>query len=239
MSVQNFSSSRKDDETIRIEILCNICRMMVNRGNMDISKYCKDQYKTEDMDFKDINYNLSSMIDDKKFIHYFKDKSEKNIYIIKLDTAFEDERTSNDNFDGLKLVVSIVPQKITDIKNSDIINDVLKTYPQHKKIFVIDSIIEKAFNTLLREKNTEVFTKDDLMIDLMGYNGSPHRCRVNKDANDTYFVKPNMPRMHENDPLARYYNAKVGDIVEIIGNSVTNGFERRYRRVIEPKSVFS
>lgn len=239
MSVQNFSSSRKDDETIRIEILCNICRMMVNRGNMDIAKYCKDEYINEDTDFTDINHNLSAMVDDKKFIHQFKDKSEKNIYIIKLDTSFEDERTSNDIFDGLKLVVSIIPQKITDIKNSDIINDVLKSYPQHKKIFVIDSIIDKALNTLLREKNTEVFTKNDLMIDLMGYGASPHRCKINKDISNTYFVNPNIPRIHENDALARYYNAKVGDFLEIIGNTITNGFERRYRRVIEPKNVFA
>jgi hypothetical protein len=236
MSSQNFSSTRKDDETIRLEILSNICRMMANRQHIDISKYCKAEYK--DIDFSDINYNISAMVDDSRFVPMFKDKSDKNIYVLRLDKPFEDARSSNETFDGSKLVVSIVPQKVTDIKNSDIINDVLKTYPQHHKIFVIDEIVDKAQIALMREKNVEVFLKHSVTIDLMNYSEAPHRCWVDKNSAGLYVIKPNIARIHENDPIAKYFNAKVGDTLAIIRNTIANGFERYNRRVIDAKDVF-
>jgi hypothetical protein len=236
MSSQSFISHRKDDETMRLEILTNICRMMVSRGRIDISKYCLDEHK--DVDFIDINYHLSSMIDNSKFLSMFAERSDKSVYTIDVDVPFEDERDKNETFDGTKLVVSLIPQKITDIKNSDMINDIFKTYPHHHKVFIVDAIVEKANIALSRNKNVEVFLKDNVTIDLMSFDEAPHRCALDKGGADVYVVKPNAARILENDPLAKYYNAKLGDTLQIIGNTVTNGFERRYRVVIDAKDVF-
>lgn len=235
MSSQSFINYRKDEETMRLQILTNVCRMMVLRGRLDMSNYCYEEYLEED--FNDINIHLSSIIDDSKFSTMIGQRSDKNVYIIDIDNPFEDEIKSN-NFDGTKLVISIIPQKIKDIKNSDMINEIIKKYPKHHKLFIIDEIIDKATQSLKRLGNVEVFLKDNLTIDLMSYQESPHRCTLDKGGANIYIVNPNISRMHENDPLARYYNAKVGDILQIIGNTITNCFERRYRRIIDPKPVF-
>lgn len=235
MSEQTFNSHLKSDETIRIEILSNVCRMMVLRGHMDIKKYCYEPYK--EADFDDVHLNPSTMIDDDKFISMFPEKSDKNAYVIPLDKDFEDER-ENQNFNGSQLIVSIIPHRINDIKNSDMINDVFKTYPDHHKLFIVDDIVEKALNAFSIIKNVEVFMKDDLTIDLMRYVEAPHRCNLDVGSTDTYLVRPNIPRIHENDPLAKYFNAKQGDTLKIIGNTVGNCIETRYRKVIEAKPVF-
>jgi DNA-directed RNA polymerase subunit H (RpoH/RPB5) len=236
MASEGFTSHRKDEETMRLEILTNIGRMMVNRGRMEITKYCEDQYVGED--FADINNRITSMIDNSKFIKMFADRSDKNVYFIDVDLPFEDERDGTDNFDGSKLVVSMIPHKITDIKNSDMINDVFKTYPHHHKIFVVDIIVDRAANALSRENNVEVFLKDHLTADLMTHRMAPHRCELDKGGANLYTIKPNISRILENDPLAKYFNAKVGDTLDIIRNTVTNGFERGRRKVIEPRPVF-
>lgn len=237
MSEQTFTSHLKSDETVRIEILTNVCRMMVSRGNMDIRKYCYESYK--DTDFNDIHYSLSTMIDDDKFVQYFAEKSDKNVYVIPMDSPIQDERSNKRDYDGTRLVISIIPHKINDIKNSDMINDIFKSYPDNHKLFIVDDIIEKASTALSEIKNVEVFLKDDLTIDLMSFVEAPHRCELDPNSTDLYSIKPNIPRIHQNDPLAQYYNAKVGDTLRITGNTVNNCFERRYRKVTEAKPMFS
>jgi len=236
MASEGFTSHRKDDETMRIEVLTNICRMMVNRDRMNIAKYCLDVHS--DDDFTDINHRITAMIDNEKFIKMFKERSDKNVYLIDIDNPFEDERARNETFDGTKLVVSLIPHKITDIKNSDMINEIFKSYPHHHKMFVIDSIVDRAANILGREKNVEIFMKDTVTADLMSHRMAPHRCILDKGSVDNYIIVPNMSRILENDHLAKYYNAKVGDTLEIVRNTVNNGFERARRRVIERRPVF-
>lgn len=228
---KTIMSSRKDDEVIRLELLTNVCRMMVMRSHMDISKYAKDLFKNldNDMDFNDIEHHWSSMIDNSKFLKFFKTRSEKDTYIIDMDSPFS---STKERFDGSKLIVSIIPHKVTDVKHSDIIGTILSTYPNNHKLFIVDSIIDRAQTALYKTKNIEVFTKDNLMIDLMSHFEAPHRCKVLYDS------KSNIPKILENDPLARYYNAKSGSILKIVGNTVNNGFETRYRKVIDPKPVF-
>ena len=236
MASEGFTSHRKDEETMRLQILTNISRMMVNRGRMDISKYCLDEYADED--FTDINHRITAMIDNSKFLKMFKERSDKNVYFIDIDVPFEDERARNDNFDGTKLVVSMIPHKITDIKNSDMINEIFKSYPHHHKMFVIDTIVDRAASALGRESNVEVFLKDQVTADLMSHRMAPHRCGLDKESVNVYIIKPNLSRILENDHLAKYYNAKVGDSLEIVRNTVNNGFERARRRVVEPRPVF-
>jgi hypothetical protein len=236
MSGQSFVNYRKDEETIRLQILTNVCRMMVLRGNLDISKYCHAEFIDEN--FNNINIHLSSIIDNTKFEPMIGQRSDRNTYIIDIDIPFEDETKSN-NFDGTRLIVSIIPQKIKDIKNSDMINEIFKRYPTNHKLFIVDEIIDKASIALTRAGNVEVFIKDNITIDLMSYQEAPHRCTLDKTGAGNYIVRPNIPRMHENDPLSKYYNGKIGDTLQIIGNTVTNCFERRYRRIIEPKAVFN
>lgn len=231
-----FINHRKNDETVRIDILTNVCRMLVLRGRLDITKYCKDEFS--ETNFADTSIHLSSAIDDSKFKSMIGKKSDKNLYIIDVDTPFDIESGSYDNFDGTKLIVSLIPHKITDIKNSEMITDVFKVYPDHHKIFIIDSIVERAISALTRGGNVEVFVKDDITIDLMSHYRAPHRCILDKKSVNMYIISPNVARMHENDHLAKYYNAKVGDTLKIIGNTVTNGFETRYRMIIEAKSIF-
>lgn len=241
MSNQGFINHRKDEETIRYEILTNICRMLINRGNMDINKYCLDEYITSGADFANIIYNISASIDDNKVRKMFnKDDVKKNIIEINVDVQFtDDKKREGFGFDGTKIIVIFIPHKVTDVKNSETINEVLKTYQKNRKLFVMDSIVDKAETILLREKNIEIFRKDDLMIDFMSIGDAPHRCSVDRGGKNIYVVKPNMPRIHANDPLSKYYAANIDDIIEIIGTSSVNGFARRYRKVIEAKPVFS
>lgn len=244
---ENYVNLYKDDETIRLTVLSNICRMMIRRGVLDINKHTNKNPGSGPSESGDIE-QISKMdpIDNNSFLKHIGKRSDNGVYVIPTDVHFKDDmlrtdegkrKDENIDFDGSKLVVKIIPQKITDITNSQIINDFLKTHVNHHKLMVFDSISEKAHASIRKHYNLEAFDKDSLMMDLMSYICAPIGCMLVNTSDMKHIINPKIAKIHENDPMARYYSAKKGDIVRIIRASANNSMDVAYRRVIDPKPV--
>ena len=90
-----------------------------------------------------------------------------------------------------------------------------------------------------KKKNIEVFDRDFFMLDLMSHVCAPTSCNfLTEEEVLEYIDNPKIAKIHENDPLTRYYNGKRGQILRIIRPSLNNSIEVGMRRVIEAKSVF-
>lgn len=240
---ENYINLQKDEETIRLTILSNLCRMMINRGYMNRDKYAMTQ---DAIDNPGLMTPISSddSINANLFMSYFK-KTDDNTYTIPMDMPFRDTRLDDradknvpDPFDGLSLIVKIVPQKVADIENSPIFNDFVKTYVKYHKVVIFDGMAYKAYTNIIRKHNIEGFDRDYLMIDYMSLVGAPIDCRIISSADIKHINNPKIAIIHQNDPLAKYYDAKKGDILRIVRPSINNNAEIGYRLVTDPKPLF-
>lgn len=270
MSSENYENLYFSEETIRLTVLTNICRMMVMRGYMDINKYKKPSEDPDNSDLVDavtvsdsenpdnsdsensdnsesvnaviIRSPISNKIDNSLFLPFIEARVDNNTYVFPMDKPYRDQREgkadANADFDGTSVIVKIIPQVVKDITNSPLLNDFFKTYPNNHKIVVFDGLADKVYSLLNKKRNIEVFDRDYLMIDLMAHTGAPVWCELVTEKDIAYITNPKIAKIHENDPLCRYYNGKKGMIMRIISPSLNNSEEIRYRKIIEPKPVF-
>lgn len=237
MATKNYVNLYKDDETIRITILTNLYRMMITRGYISLDRYRLEDRTSEKENVVEQATN-NDLIDNSKIYPLINKRLENNIYKIKLDKAYVDERQEKNDFDGKTIVVKIIPQIVKDITNSPIVNDFLKSYTNYHKIIIFDGMTDRVSNTISRKYNLEAFEKSYLMIDLMSHYCAPLRCDILNDDDVKHIINPKFSKILENDPLAKYYNAKRGNIMRIERTSLNNSNDVGYRRVIEPKPVF-
>lgn len=220
----------KSDDEIRLTVLTNVCRMLVRRGYLDENKYVvsdktKDKYK----------YTLDDKIDNELFLKFFDKKRDDNTYTIILDEKYEDHRnTDKKDFDGTKILVKIIHQKINDVNSSPMLNDFIKNDAKYHKIIIVDDFTEKAFIGLSKKANLEIFKESELMIDLMSMHGQPLKVSIINEERIKYLMNPKLPKIYQNDPIARYYNAKKEDFIEAILPNKANPIIE-YRRVIDSK----
>jgi hypothetical protein len=240
MTTENYGNLYFDDEKIRLTVLTNLCRMIVTRGYMDINKYKTIDGKSGTKNI--VEHPTHDHIDNDLFLPYIKDRIDSGIYIIPLDTHYKDQREGKGpgmiDFDGSSIVVKLVPQVLKDIGSSPILDDFIKTYNKQHKIIVFDGMSDKVYNVLNKKKNVEVFDRDFLMIDLMSMICAPISCNFVTHNDMSYITNPKIEKIHENDPLTRYYNGKRGNILRVVRPSINNSAESAYKRVIEPKSFF-
>jgi DNA-directed RNA polymerase subunit H (RpoH/RPB5) len=127
-------------------------------------------------------------------------------------------------------------QKISSIKKTDI-EDFITTNKKIHKILIINDINPKVKNDILEYGNIEIFIKDELMINIIDHILVPKHSILSEDEKthffEEYYVKPkDLPRILVNDPISRYYYAKVGDIMRIERPSITSGYSISYRIVV-------
>ena len=137
--------------------------------------------------------------------------------------------------------IKIYYQKLTTIKKITSIEEFILKNKKAKKILILSSINNKVYNQLMQYKNIEAFFDYELMINLVDLHIIPKHHLLTEEEKDIYIqsyhqmTKNNfkgMSKMFVSDPVARYYNMKVGDIVRIIRPSVTSGNSIFYRRII-------
>lgn len=143
-------------------------------------------------------------------------------------------KTSN----GIYAVI-YVPQKITSINKSPGIIEFLNNFKKYPKIVVIKEISKKvAQHITTNYPTTEIFVETELMINLIDHDLVPKHEMLTSDEMSVFFEKynckkRNMPKLLTEDPVAKYYNMKPGDIVRIIRPSEKTGEIVSYRLVVK------
>ena len=198
----------KNNEDIRQSVLKNTIKMLTERGILN-----------EDNVEKNIQKLINIRPDD-------------NIYIINKDKHKEKEKK--------EIAIKIFNTKITSISKQSIINDFLNKHQKYHKIIIVKGINTKTSQYItLKFPETELFLEKDLMINLIDNILVP-RYEVLDEESDEYknftetqqCKKRNIPQLSINDPMAKYYNLKKGNIVRIIRPSESCGYSPYYRIVV-------
>ena len=223
MMQNNYTNIQYSEEELRVLVLENICKMLIKRGYINEEKYIDTKTNT---------------INTKLFLSFIGTYNENSIYFIPLDTQYKNERDPSKESNSMTVVVKLISQSVKDVANSHVLNEFYKSHKSYHKIIVFDDITDKVYNTISRKKNAEVFSKNALLIDLMSHKGMPNECSFVTSSDIKHIINPKFAKIHENDPLCRYYNGKTGMIMRIVCPSLNNVQEIRYRNIIEPKPYF-
>ena len=209
---------KKDGETIRKTILTNLIKIFSERGYIkkSVEKNIQNISKNKDDD----SYTI--ILDNP-----LKCKSDDADYITK--------------FDGSIVMIKIIHQKVQGIAKIQAVKDYLISYKYNHKIFIFDSISEKAKSLLTANFHTEVFNEPFLMINILEHIDSPTYELLNedeiKDILESYIIKKrDIPKILTNDPIVEYFNLKRGDIIRVIRPSEQSGKSITYRIVAKGAS---
>lgn len=128
-----------------------------------------------------------------------------------------------------------------------IVNDILNRYkPDVSNISDINILIllkekcniqvNKEINTQAMYQNVKIFHQASLMIDIGNHIFQPNFILLNseqvKEVLQRYYTNINqLPILKVTDPIAKYYDFKVGDVVKIVPNNAKTGYHPRYRLV--------
>ena len=145
------------------------------------------------------------------------------------------------NLNGINYVIKIINRSITGRKIEDI-EQLIDQYKNDYKFLIVQSINIKNTDLLNEISNLEVFTIDELLVNIIEHHLIPkHRLLSEEDKNkllEEYDIKQkNLPRIYVSDIIARYYNAKIGDIMEIERYNPNSGKSIIYRSVVNGQVI--
>ena len=175
--------------------------------------------------------NISKMLKDRRLI---KDHNDFFNNIKKIGDNLEVAT----NYESKAFAIKIIYNSITTIKDSNDIDSFLDKYAKYNKFIVVTSVSKKAYKQLEEYPLTQVFQEIDLMVNILEHDLQPKFRLLTKTEVDEYFKafenkKREMPRILDSDPVARYFGAKTGDILEIIRPSITTIEAVTYRIVVQ------
>jgi len=139
--------------------------------------------------------------------------------------------------DDKKFGIKFVSNFLTTIKKEASIENFLEKNSDVHKFVIINRLSDRAVKQILEYKNTEVFTMDELLIVVIDHYLVPQHILLSPEEKENYLTTFNhqirdMKKILLNDPIAKFYGAKVGDMFKIIRPSITAGKDIDYRIVI-------
>jgi DNA-directed RNA polymerase subunit H (RpoH/RPB5) len=195
----------------------------------------------DDIILKTVLTNLIYMLTERGILK--KENEEKNIKNIISNISEEKifkikSETSNAIYN-----VMVVNGKISTINKIIGFDNFINLSNNQNRIFIGNNISQKAFKQFLEKKNSEVFFEKDLMVDIIKHKYQPKFKLLTEEEKQQKLKDYNIEskfesKMLSTDIVARYFNAKAGDIFRIKRPSTFSGESFHYRLVVEsPISV--
>ena len=132
--------------------------------------------------------------------------------------------------------VFIISSKIMSIVQGTSLDDFLSNNIEIHKIVIGKNVAKKVVKQILYEyKNSEFFFESDMLEDIPSKIFIPHHEIISNEEKEellSKFSDLSLSHILLTDMMARYYNAKVGDIMRITRSSITSGKNIFYRKVI-------
>jgi len=165
----------------------------------------------------------------------YSNKSVKELYD-KLKSLINDDQMLF-TIDDKKFGIKFIPNFLTTIKKETSIENFLDKNSEVHKFVIISRLSDRAIKQILEYKNTEVFTIDELLVVVIDHYLVPQHILLSPEEKENYLNTFNhqirdMKKILVNDPISKFYGAKVGDMFKIIRPSITAGKDIDYRIVI-------
>jgi DNA-directed RNA polymerase subunit H (RpoH/RPB5) len=134
-----------------------------------------------------------------------------------------------------KCSIYIINAKVSSIVQGTPLDEYLSNNLDIHKIIIIKDPAKKAVKQIINDyKNAEIFFEHELLEDIPSKVFIPEHILLDENEKTELLDKFNhgdLSTIYNTDIMARYYNAKIGDIFRIIRPSITSGNSIFYRRV--------
>lgn len=134
-----------------------------------------------------------------------------------------------------KCSVNYINAKLSSIAQGTPLDDYLSNNTSVHKIVIIKEPAKKVHKQIISEyKNAEMFMEHHMMEDIPSKIFIPEHQLLDVDEKNellSKFGENELSIILDTDMMARYFNAKVGDIFRIIRPTITSGTSIFYRRV--------
>lgn len=138
--------------------------------------------------------------------------------------------------DKSNLGIYLVNAKLSSIVMKTPLDDYLSNNIDTHKIIICKDVAKKVVKQIVSEyKNAEFFFESEMMEDIPSKFFMPEHILLSHEETTellSKFTEGELARILVTDMMARYYNAKLGDIFKIIRPSFTAGKNIFYRRVV-------
>ena len=161
--------------------------------------------------------------------------SEDNEYVLELDN----NTNVNSIISNKKIIIKILNYKISSVNKSSEIAEFITKYNNDYKFIIVEAINSKSEKILLSyQTDFEIFKFTELMICIVEHILVPKHMILSQDETNQVLQeycarKRDMPFIMSNDPVARFYNMKPGEICKIIRPSILTCDVPFYRIVIK------
>lgn len=164
------------------------------------------------------------------------DKLLKSLEINKDDISIYNDTKNNINY-----VIKFINRGIQTLKKNPDVEKFLDDYKTSYKFLIVLGTSPKVQKFLNNIQNLEMFLLSEVIVNIIDHYLQP-KFKILKDDKEKLYSEYNIknkdiPRMLVTDPIARYYNAKIGDIFEIERYSGISGYSISYRIVIAGQIV--
>jgi DNA-directed RNA polymerase subunit H (RpoH/RPB5) len=137
---------------------------------------------------------------------------------------------------GNMVSINLVNAKLSSIVQKTPLDDYLSNNVDVHKIIICKDVAKKVVKQIVSEyKNAEFFFESEMLEDLPSKVFMPEHQLLQEEERKELFDKyseAELSRIFVTDMMARYYNAKIGDVFRIIRPSFTAGKNVFYRRVV-------
>jgi DNA-directed RNA polymerase subunit H (RpoH/RPB5) len=197
------------------EVKTTIIKMFVNRGFINPEnqeKYIKDLIEMDNDDME---------------------------YVIQLDK----ESNYNTEIKNKKVYIKMFDYKITSINKTSSIGEFIIKNEKEYKFLVVQDINSKSESILdSYDTSIEVFKFINLLINIVDHDLVPKHIVLTQEEGtevlEAYRAKKrDMMLIKTNDPVAKYYKMKPGEIVKIIRPSIITSEAVAYRLVFKSKDL--
>lgn len=138
-----------------------------------------------------------------------------------------------------KVAISFINNNISSVSKNSSVDDFLGQDIKMIKILCVPSISKKIFKQVKEYPNAEIFELADFDEDIISKDFVNEHRILSEDEKKiiaSQYKLTNLPKIQDCEMMARYYNAKEGDVMEVTRNNVNSGVSYAYRIVV-PGSI--
>jgi DNA-directed RNA polymerase subunit H (RpoH/RPB5) len=203
--------------------------------NKEIFYVYKSEKEKTDIIIKNVLIMLSNRI-------YINERGEKHSLLSLNEAPKKLEDKGNNTYvirtdNGDDYAIKIMFQTITTIGKQSVISDFLGEYASYHKIIIARDFSNKIAEFITHHHaHTQIFKESALLENIIDYYDQPKfeilsPSEKQRFLNEYNVTKYSAKKMNKNDPIARYYALKKGDVVRIIRSSPVSGESIDYRMV--------
>ena len=160
-------------------------------------------------------------------------------FILQLDN----DKNYNTEIKNKKVYIKMFDYKISSINKTSPVGEFISKYEKEYKFVVVQDISTRAEDMIdSYQTQIEIFKFNKLQSDITEHDLVPQHIILNKEEGEEVLEayrarKRDMPLIRSNEPVAKYYNVKPGEIVKILRPSPSTVEIVAYRLVIKSKDL--